>query len=353
MRIIKIDGAASKAAVDVLKTGGLVVYPTETVYGIGADATNPEAVKKLSEYKNRPFGKPYSIAVTDQKMAGEYVELNKTAKDLYREFLPGPLTIISKGKHKVVPDVESEEGTLGVRIPDYKLVLEIVKKIGKPITSTSANASYKKRPYAIHDILDNISDKQKGLIDLIIDAGTLPPNEPSTVIDTTLDDVVTLRQGEIKFSEENKILSRSEENTQNLAKELWQKYEKHKGKRAVVFALQGEMGTGKTIFTKGLASAMGIKELVTSPTYNLIHNYSLVPSAYSLAHIDAWRLENSDELKALEFEDLIKNKSVVSIEWAERVADVIREFDDEAIVIWIKIVFAKGENERIITWGNI
>jgi L-threonylcarbamoyladenylate synthase len=351
MKVIKCDENSVKNAVKILQSGGLVIYPTETLYGAAVDPTNEIAVKKLTEYKNRPFGKPYSIAVTNQKMAEEYVELNDSAKNLYKEFLPGPLTVISKGKHKVAPGVESEDGTLGIRIPDYKLVTDIVKKFGKPITSTSANASYKKRPYTISDILDNISDKQKDLIDLIIDAGELPHNEPSTVIDTTLDDPVTLRQGEIKLTDKNEVLSRGEEQTQNLAKEIWQKYENHKGRRAIVFALVGEMGAGKTQFTKGLAHAMGISELVTSPTFALENEYQTARE--KLYHFDAWRLLNSDELNALGFPDLIKNKSIISIEWAERVADTIREFDDEAIIIWIEIKFGKNENDRIISWGNL
>jgi L-threonylcarbamoyladenylate synthase len=349
VQIVKKGEKAVDAAVGILKKGGLVIYPTETLYGVGVDATNPKAVKKLIKYKDRPIGKPYSIAISDQKMAQGYVELNKTAKNLYKEFLPGPLTIISKSKHKTAPGVESEDGTLGIRIPNYKLVTDIVKKLGKPITATSANANYKKRPYKISDILENISDKQKNLIDLIIDAGSLPKNEPSTVIDTTLDDLVTLRQGKIRLSSESKILSKSEENTQNLAKEIWQKYEIQKGKRAIVFALEGEMGTGKTQFTKGLAHAMEINELVTSPTFALENEYQ--DGQKKLFHFDAWRLEKSDELNALGFPGLIKNKSVISIEWAERVAKIIRKFDDEAIIIWVKIKFGKKENERLISWG--
>jgi L-threonylcarbamoyladenylate synthase len=352
MKIIKNDLNSANIAIEVLQNAGLVIYPTETLYGIGADVTNPKAIKKLIEYKNRPFGKPFSIAVNDQKMAEEYVDLNETAKNLYKEFLPGPLTIISNSKHKTAQGVESEDGTLGIRIPDYNLVTDIVKKFGKPITSTSANASYKKRPYKISDILDNISDKQKELIDLIIDAGTLPKNDPSTVIDTSLDDPVTLRQGQIKFSNKNEILSKNEEATRNLAKEMWQKYEKHQGKRSIIFALEGSMGAGKTQFTKGLARAMGITELVTSPTFALENVYQLPVSNYQLHHFDAWRLEKSDELRALGFEDLIKNKSVIAVEWAERVADTIREFDDEAIIIWIRIKFGKKESERSISWGN-
>jgi L-threonylcarbamoyladenylate synthase len=355
MKIIKSGRDVVDKVCQILDEGGLVIYPTETLYGIGADATNPKAIKKLNEYKDRPFGKPYSIAVTDQKMAENFVELNTPAKNLYKVFLPGPLTVVSKGKHKLAPGVESEEGTLGVRIPDYKLVTEIVRKFGKPITSTSANASYKKRPYTIADILKNISIKQKGLIDLIIDAGDLPHNEPSTVIDTTLDDPVILRQGEIKLASKNEVLSKSEESTQNLAKEIWQKYEGHLRKRAIVFALQGDMGTGKTQFTKGLARAMGITELVTSPTFALENEYSSTVhssrSTVHLYHFDAWRLENSDELRNLGFEDLVKNKSVVAIEWAERVADTIREFDDEAIIIWVNLKFGNKENERKISWG--
>lgn len=347
MKIININDKAVETSVKILSNGGLVIYPTETLYGIGADATNQEAINKLTTYKNRPFGKPYSIAVTDEAMASNYVELNKTAKNFYQKFLPGPLTVISNGKHIVAKGVESEDGTLGIRIPDYKLVTDIIKNFGKPITSTSANASYKKRPYKISDILDNISDKQKKLIDLIIDAGTLPPNEPSTVIDTTLDDTIVLRQGDIKFKDKNEIQSRNEESTKNLAKELWQKYEQYKNIRPIIFALQGEMGTGKTIFTKGLALAMGITELVTSPTFAIENEYG------DLFHFDAWRLEKSEELRALGFEDLIKNKKVIAVEWADRVPDIIREFDDEAIIIWVKIEYGKGENDRVLSWGNI
>lgn len=353
VKIIKLDKTAVSEAVSVLNSGGLVIYPTETVYGIGADATNQNAVDKLTNYKNRPYGKPYSIAVTDIKMAERFVELNEKAREFYKKFLPGPLTVVSTGKHVLAKGVESEDGTLGIRIPDFKLVQDIVKTFAKPITSTSANASYKKRPYRVSDILDNISQNQKELIDLIIDAGELSHNDPSTVIDTTMDDPVILRQGEIKLKDKNEVLSRNEESTMNIAKELWQKNEDLFHKRPIVFALNGEMGTGKTIFTKGLAKAMGIEELVTSPTFALENSYQSTANSQRLYHFDAWRLEKSDELRTLGFEDLIKNKSVISIEWADRVADIIREFDDEAVIIWVNFVYGKSENERLISWGNL
>jgi len=345
MKNIGISINTIKEVVQKLESGGLVIFPCETVYGIACDSQNPEAVKKLNEYKQRPLGKPYAIMCSNLKMAEKYVELNEPAKNLYKTFLPGPVTVISKGRGNVAKGIESETGTLGVRIPDYKFMLDLIVKFGRPNVATSANASYQKRPYKISDIFENISEKQKKLIDLVIDVGELPKNEPSTVIDTTLDDPTVLRQGDIKLKDKNEVLSRSEENTQNIGKELWQKYESYNGLRAIVFALEGEMGAGKTQFTKGLARAMGIKEVVTSPTFALENEYG------KLFHFDAWRMENSKELKALGFSDLIKNKSVISIEWAERVADIIKEFDDEAIIIWIKILYGKSENERLISWG--
>jgi len=353
MEIIKKGPEAVKKAVKILKNGGLVVFPTETVYGIGAEATNPKAIAKLNQYKRRPLGKPYSIAVANEEMAKKYVFLNKTAKMLYQTFLPGPLTIISKGKHKVAPGVESENGTLGIRIPAYPLVLEIIKKLGKPITATSANSAYQKRPYSLADIFENISKKQKNLIDLCIDAGTLPPNEPSTVIDTTLDDPMILRQGGIKLKDKNEILSRSEENTQNLGKELWQKYERYVGKKPLIFALEGPMGAGKTQFVKGLAKAMGIKEEIISPTFNLILDYQSLKGV-NLTHIDVWRMQDTEELTALGFLKMLEDKkAVIALEWPEKVAELIKKHREETLIIWVKIAYGEKENERLISWGNL
>lgn len=348
MQIIKENPKAVEKALEILIKGGLVIFPSETTYGIAADATKLKAIKKLNIYKKGPIGKPYSIAVSNLKMAEEYVNLNATARNIYREFLPGPITVVSYGKHKLAKGVESETGTLGIRISNYPLVSQIVKVLGTPITATSANASYMKRPYKISDILDNISEKQKSLIDLIVDAGELPHNEPSTVIDTTLDDLVVLRQGEIKFKDKNEVLSRSEENTQNIAKEIFQKYENYLGKRPIIFALIGEMGSGKTQFTKGLGRAMGIKDEILSPTFNLVLEYG------KLIHIDVWRLQKPEELNTLGFLKMIENKNmVIAIEWADRVINEIKDQREHALIIWVEIKYGKKENERLISWDII
>ncbi len=350
MKIIQIEKVNIDKICDVLKKGGLVIMPTETVYGAFVDATNPKAVEKLNQYKKRPFGKPYSVAVSDQKMAERYVFLNETAKNLYQNFLPGPLTIISKGKGKAAKGVESETGTLGIRIPDYKLVIEVIKKYGKPLTATSANQSYKKTPYRVSDILENISEKQKGLIDIIIDAGTLPPNKPSTVIDTTGDDALILRKGDVEIKDKKEFLSKSEKETEELAKEIWLKFKKFKGQRAIIFALEGEMGAGKTIFTKGLAKALGVKEEIVSPTYDLLIEYQ-TQEKVSLVHIDTWRMIEPSEIEEVKLKDKISDHSVIAIEWADKVEQIIRKYNEEAIVIWVKIEYANKENQRKIFWG--
>lgn len=352
MKIIKEFD--NKLIINTLRNGGIVIFPCETVYGVAIDSTNEKAVKKLNTYKKRSFGKPYAIMVSSKKMANKYVEINETANGLYDKFLPGPLTVISKSKNKVANGIESEIKTLGVRIPNYPKLLKVIEEFGKPIVATSANASYQKRPYKISDVLENISEKQKKLIDLIIDVGELPHNEPSTVIDTTLDEPTTLRQGKIKLKDKNEVYSRSEENTQNIAKELWQKNEDYFKKRAIIFALEGKMGAGKTQFVKGLAKAMGIKEKVVSPSYDLLINYSPLTLNSLLTHIDTWRMVDPDkEFDGLEAKRLIKKGGVIAIEWADRILKSIKEYSDDAIIIWVKIEYGKNENDRIISWGNL
>jgi tRNA threonylcarbamoyl adenosine modification protein YjeE len=285
-------------------------------------------------------------------MAEKYVFLNKTALNLYKNFLPGPLTIISKSKGRVAKGVESEDKTLGIRIPDYKFVIDVIKEYGKPLTATSANASYKKTPYKVSDILENLSEKQKELIDIVIDAGKLPPNKPSTVIDTTAEDITILRHGNIKIKNEKEFVSKDEKETKNLAKEIWQKFEKFKGQRAIIFALEGEMGSGKTVFTKGLAEVLGVKEEITSPTYDLVLEYKTKDSL-DFAHIDTWRMIKPQEIEDTKLKEKISDHSIIAIEWADKVDEIIRSYNQEAIIIWIKIKYAKEENKRLITWGTI
>jgi len=310
-----------QTACQVLAAGGLLIFPTETTYGAGVDATNPVAVEKLLAYKSRREGKPLSIAVTDQYMAQLYVEVNEQAQQLYKQFLPGPVTVVSHGKHTVAPGVESEFGTLGVRIPAHALILDLIKKYGKPITATSGNGSGQKRPYAIEDIFSTISDKQKSLIDLVLDAGTLPPNPPSTVIDTTLSTPLVMRQGDLNItntdSQATQLETYSEAETKALAGKLVLKHWNVVKESGFIFGLNGPLGAGKTVFAKGVADFLQITETLTSPTYSYIEEYEYLRHGVSgkLYHLDMWKVSSAEEFERLEIKQLLQPHSVLIIEW--------------------------------------
>lgn len=362
MKIIKLTDHSALEVIDqtieVLASGGLIIFPTETTYGAGVDATNQEAVDKLLAYKTRREGKPLSIAVADQSQAEQYVHLNDSAKKNYARFLPGPMTVISQGKHNLANGVESEFGTLGVRIPDYKLILDLLTKYAKPITATSANASGKKRPYKIEDLLNNLSDKQKSLIDLIIDAGELPHNPPSTIIDTTLSTPVTVRTGSTKTTDEQSTatqLSHGEQETKDIAGKImlanWNKIKDN----GLIIALDGPLGAGKTIFTKGVAEFLQINDIVTSPTYSYIEEYDFDRhgSMGKLFHLDVWKIDSEDLFAKLEFEKMIQPHHVIVIEWWDNIAQFksIKQLNHK--IIHIDVSEKEGIRElKIVSLNN-
>ena len=370
MQIIKLSKTNQQEiilkAIAVLKKDGIIIYPTETCYGVGVDATNSEAVKKLLTYKERPTGKAISVAVSDEQMAQKYVKVNETARNLYKNFLPGPITVISniKRSQKIATGIAAEDGSLGIRIPDYSLMVRIIKQFGKPITATSANMSGRKTPYKIADILNNIPEKKKGLIDLIIDAGELPHNPPSTVVDTRLNDEKVLREGSILFeSPTNKsyktYMSLSEEETQKIGEDLMYKLLPKLKHSCIIFALQGELGAGKTQFAKGVARALGIKETITSPTFVLVKEYpfQLRITNYELRvdgtlfHIDTWRLQDEKELEDLGFERMIKPGNVILVEWIQKARTIFDLLTKETktLVVWLNLIQKKPDNLRQIS----
>ena len=362
MRILKsTQKNIISQAVKILKAGGLVIYPTETCYGAGVDATNPVAVNKILAYKTFRQGKPMSIAVADIKMAAKYVKLNPTAKNLYQKFLPGPLTVISAGKHKVAPGVESSTGTLGIRIPNYSLILKILKSFGKPITATSANVSYKPRPYSIKQLLKYTSQKQQTLIDLFIDAGTLPKRPASTIVDTTLDDPLILRQGKLlpprgERSYHPGVVTHSPQETSQLAQTLCLKHWNCLQTRPLIFLLIGDLGTGKTQFAKGIGKFLKLTANINSPTYTIVkeYDYDRHQIKGKFIHLDTWRLQHLAELDMLNLQAHFKPKNIIAVEWADRTVDPILKISRaaRAKIITVKISVGSSPTQRRITVGR-
>ena len=330
-----------QAAVETLKSGGLLIYPTETCYGVGVDATNQDAVDKVLQYKNRREGKPLSIAVSSLEMAEQYAEVNDEAKSLFDRFLPGPLTVISTSKNKTAQGVGSELGTIGLRFPAYPLITDIIDKLGKPITATTAVEWYQKTPYSVDDILSTISQKKQDIIGLIIDAGELPHNPPSTIVDTTLNDLQMLRRGGLVFddSRSKKYTSRSEEDTMQLAAEILDAHHSTLATHTLIFALEGELGAGKTHFTKGLARYLGVTDNVVSPTFTLAREYEYNSSWGSgmLLHVDTWKLFSEEELEDIGINSYMNAGTIIVIEWPEKIPTFLEHIQQDPNVMFIKV----------------
>lgn len=181
-----------RKAAEIIEKGGLVIFPTDTVYGILADARNKKAVEKIFKIKKRPKIKPLAIFVKDIKMAKNYAFINKKQEDFLKENWPGKLTVILKSKNELAEGVETKKGTIGIRVPHYKLVNLLFEKIDFPVAQTSANISGNEATTKIKEVLRQF-DGEKSKPDLIIDAGDLRQNQPSKIMDLTTENPITLR----------------------------------------------------------------------------------------------------------------------------------------------------------------
>jgi L-threonylcarbamoyladenylate synthase len=180
------EEAAIEKAVSVLKKGRLIIYPTETQYGIGADAGDRKAVKKIFSIKQRPVEKNIIWAFSDVAMVKKYFSLDKDQEKLVRQLMPGPFTLVMNGQ--------------AFRIPANRTARKIIKKLGRPITTTSANISGKETPVKIRDVIKIFNRK----VDMIIDGGDLKKSLPSTIF--RWEDKKILRKGPVMKKEIMKIL---------------------------------------------------------------------------------------------------------------------------------------------------
>lgn len=187
----------------IIKNGGIVVFPTETVYGIGANGLNAEAVKRIYEIKKRPLTKPINLLVNSVEM------IEKVAKDItpleyaiIKEFFPGPLTMILK-KKEIVPDIVTAGGaTVGIRMPANEIALELIKKAGVPLATPSANISDKPSKTNIKDVM---KDFPKG-VDCFIDGGESRIGVASTIVQVIDGVPHILRQGTITEEQIKKLI---------------------------------------------------------------------------------------------------------------------------------------------------
>lgn len=329
-----------KKILSVLKSGGMIVAPSDTVYGLLVDATNNSAVKKLIKFKSRPAGRPISIFVANLPMLKKYAEINLNQEKTLKELLPGPFTIILKSKHKVSQHLESENGTIGIRLPDYKYIQDLVDKFGRPVTATSANISGRSPHYEIKTLLSELSKEKRKLIDYIVDIGKLPRNKPSTVIDLTSTQLKIVRRGDIVFQNTKSFISEKPEQTKKIGQYLLKKFQPESTKKPLVFIIEGELGVGKTVLVKGMGEVLGIDNII-SPSYVIYYEYG------NFYHFDLYNISEKEEFKYLGIEKLLKPGKIFCFEWGEKTGDILKLLKQKAKIVYVKMKYISEKERKI------
>jgi len=349
--------------VHILKRGGLVVFPTDTVYGLLVDATSETAVKKLIEFKERPKGKAISVFVSKVQTINTLCQVSDKQNKILNKILPGPFTVAldykkENSKYKINKLLLSEKNTLGIRVPDYELLNKLCQLFEKPITATSANTSGTNPYHSLASLLKNLSDKKKKTIDLIVDAGKLPLNKPSTVVDLTKDKIVELRSGDLSLENIKKHISNSAIDTKIIAKNFIKSIYKNQ-KKPIVIILQGELGSGKTIFTKGIGEFLGIKDII-SPSFVTYYEYDLQTKSEKgkskskkqvvnkFVHGDFYYIKDEEELEDLKLTNYLNNPNILSIEWGEKGGSLIEIMKKKADVYLIQIKYLSETKRKLI-----
>lgn len=175
-------------AVDILRSGGVVVYPTDTVYGMGCDLNNPQAINRVYSIKKLPQRKPLALLCSDLKQISAYAQFSNPAFNLMKHVIPGPYTFVMQGTRLVPRIMMTKQRTVGIRIPDNDICLGLIRGLGNPLVNTSAS-----------DNEDECSDPEVIAerfpgIDLLLDAGPLA-SDTSTMLDISTLPVTILREG--------------------------------------------------------------------------------------------------------------------------------------------------------------
>lgn len=185
---------AIEQVVDVLRNGGIIIYPTDTIYGLGCDITNQKAIEKICQIRGiKPDKANFSFVCHDLQNISEYVKpIDTSVFRLIKKALPGPFTFIFEASNKVPKLISSKKKTVGIRVPDNAIAREIVKQLGNPILSTSIRdddeiLEYSTDPELIHEKFENN-------VDIVIDGG-YGGNIASTVVDCTSGEFTVLREG--------------------------------------------------------------------------------------------------------------------------------------------------------------
>jgi len=192
------DLAVLERAGAVLRAGGLVAYPTETVYGLAGGAFLPDAVARVFAAKGRPAGRPLPVQIADPAALDALArDIPPEARRLVADFFPGPLTLVLWRQPSVSLTVTGGTDTVGLRMPDHAVALGVLRAFGSPLVCPSANRTGRRAPMSAADVLEDLD----GTVDLVLDGGSTDDRTPSTVLDLTTQPARLLREGKLGRAE--------------------------------------------------------------------------------------------------------------------------------------------------------
>jgi L-threonylcarbamoyladenylate synthase len=186
-----------------VRAGGVIGFPTDTAYGLGADPWNETAVRRIFEIKGRPDAKPILLLINSFSMLQQIGAIPEELHQLAEKFWPGPLTIIVPASETIPRIVTAGTGTIGVRWPAAPFAVRLLKTLGKPITATSANRTGLGTAVTAVEVRRQL----EGRLDMLIDGGTLPASSGSTLLDLTVDPPVLIREGPVSFDKLKEALN--------------------------------------------------------------------------------------------------------------------------------------------------
>jgi L-threonylcarbamoyladenylate synthase len=198
--ILTLDGpldAVFARCRDVVRARGVIAYPTDTFYGLGADPRDPEAVRRIFAIKSREAGQPILLLLHDRSEVTAWASaVTPSAERLMERFWPGPLTLVFSAAPDVLPELTGGGGTIGLRVPGNELTRELLRNLGTALTGTSANRSGGRDPRTAEEVMREVGDR----VDLVLDGGATTGDRPSTVVDVTVEPPRIIRQGNIDIA---------------------------------------------------------------------------------------------------------------------------------------------------------
>ena len=178
----------------VLDSGGVIAFPTDTFYGLGADPFNPKAVSKIFRIKQRPADKPLLVLIHSQDQVDRLAdEVTPLTKCLMTQFWPGSLTLLFKAAPGLPGELTAGTGKVGIRLPAHLFTLQLLEKLDRPLTAPSANISGQPAPKAIWELANTLGEE----LDLLVDGGPAPGGQPSTILDATTNPPTLVREGAV------------------------------------------------------------------------------------------------------------------------------------------------------------